>query len=120
MLKTVIVPSKINAHFCIIKTRIRIKRMKHIVPYIFTWVLLTINSHYLAAQGWLQRYGNGSDNTSAQAMERTADGGYLFCGTSDNSSRLYLVKTDAEGPLAGTLIVTILSVDVDANGSTAG
>ena len=102
MLKTVIVPSKINAHFCIIKTRIRIKRMKHIVPYIFTWVLLTINSHYLAAQGWLQRYGNGSDNTSAQAMERTADGGYLFCGTSDNSSRLYLVKTDAEGSVLAT------------------
>ena len=97
MAKTVIVQPEINSHFCIIKTEIRKKRMKRIIPYILTWVLLTINSSYLAAQGWLQRYGNGSDNTSAQAMERTTDGGLFFCGSSDNSSRLFLVKTDAEG-----------------------
>jgi uncharacterized repeat protein (TIGR01451 family) len=89
-------------HFCIIKTRFNKKRMKNIVLFITTWVLLTINSSLLSAQGWLQRYGNDSDNTSAQAMERTADGGYFFCGSSDNSSRLYLVKTDAEGGVLAT------------------
>ena len=102
MLKTVIVDSEMNAHFCIIKTRNDKKYMKHIVLYILTSVLLTIINTSLAAQGWLQRYGNGTDNTSAQAMERTADGGYFFCGGSDNSSRLYLVKTDAEGRILAT------------------
>ncbi|MBL7814611.1 MAG: T9SS type A sorting domain-containing protein [Saprospiraceae bacterium] len=71
--------------------------MKRIHFYILIGVLLTINSSRLTAQSWLQRYGNDSDNTSAQAMEKTADGGYFFCGSSDNSSRLFLVKTDAEG-----------------------
>ena len=102
MIKTVIAASKINAHLCIIKTRNSNKLMKHIGLYILTMVLLTVNSTYLAAQGWLQRYGNGSDNTSAQAMERTADGGYFFCGSSDNSTRLFLVKTDGEGIVLAT------------------
>jgi hypothetical protein len=94
---SVIVQLKMNAHLCIIKARINKKRMKHIVLHILILVLLTLNSANLTAQAWLQRYGNGMDNASAQAMERTADGGYFFCGSSDNSSRLFLVKTDAEG-----------------------
>lgn len=102
MAKTVIVSSKINPHFCIIKTEISKKLMKRIILYILTWVLLTVNSSYLAAQGWLQRYSNGGDNTSAQAIERTTDGGFFFCGSSDNSSRIYLVKTDAEGVVLAT------------------
>ncbi len=102
MAKTVIVPSKINMHLCIIKADKRKNYMKRIIPYILTWVLLTVNSFNLTAQAWLQRYGNGSDNTSAQAMERTADGGFFFCGTSDNSSLLYLTKTDAEGIVLAT------------------
>ena len=102
MLKSVIVQTKIMSHFCIIKEEIRKKRMNRILIYILTWVLLTITPSYLAAQAWLQRYSNGNDNTSAQAMDRTADGGYFFCGSSDNSSRLVLVKTDAEGGILAT------------------
>ena len=102
MRKTVIVLVKTNIHLCIIKTRKSKKYMKHIVLYLLTLVLLTVNSSYLAAQSWLQRYGNGNDNTSAQAMEKTDDGGYFFCGSSDNSTRLYLVKTDAEGGILAT------------------
>jgi Secretion system C-terminal sorting domain len=102
MRKNVIVQAKINLHLCIIKEEIRKKRMKRIIPCILTLVLLTLNSPFLAAQAWLQRYSNGSDNTSAQAMERTTDGGFFFCGSSDNSSRLFLVKTDAEGAVLAT------------------
>ena len=102
MPKSVIAHAKMKTHLCIIKTGISKKRMKHIILYILTLVLLAMNSTNLAAQSWLQRYGDGLDNTSAQAMERTADGGYFFCGGSDNSSRLYLVKTDAEGRILAT------------------
>ena len=97
MLKSVIVYSRMKTHLCIIKTGISKIHMKKSILYILTLVLLIVNNSFLAAQSWLQRYGDGLDNTSAQAMERTADGGYFFCGGSDNSSRLYLVKTDAEG-----------------------
>ncbi len=56
----------------------------------------------LSAQGWLQRYGISSERTSAQAIARTADNGYIFCGYSDGGTQLYIVKTDPEGGVLST------------------
>ena len=105
-----VIADRINAsHICNIKTQKRkkirnkvLKRMKNLI-YIFTWVWLFVGaiSSAQAQSGWLKRYGN-SDNTSAQAVARTADGGYFFCGFSEGSTRLYLVKTDAEGSVLAT------------------
>jgi hypothetical protein len=56
----------------------------------------------LSAQGWLQRYGTSTERTTAQAIARTADNGYLFCGYSDGGTQLYIVKTDPEGGVLST------------------
>lgn len=96
MIKNVIVGLQTLPHFCIKKQRFK-SDMKKFVLFILTWVWLTLRTDDLAAQGWLQRYGSATENASVHAMIRTADGGYFLAGISDGSTRLYLVKTDAEG-----------------------
>lgn len=83
-------------HLCTIKALQHANKglkMKKFV--LLLWVLFSV--HQVFAQGWLQRYGNRSDNTSFQAIAPTQDGGYFQAGYANGSTQLYLVKTDAEG-----------------------
>ncbi len=74
------------------------KKMKFATALLLTFSILS----NLSAQGWLQRYGTSSERTSAQAVARTADNGYIFCGYSDGGTQLYIVKTDPEGGVLAT------------------
>jgi hypothetical protein len=91
----------IPSHICIIKRKI--ERNMNRKSKIATALLLTFSIlSNLSAQGWLQRYGTSSERTSAQAVVRTADNGYIFCGYSDGGTQLYIVKTDPEGGILST------------------
>ena len=49
---------------------------------------------------WTQIYGNDADSESGNSVEQTTDGGYVVGGTkkyADNTSDMYLVKTNAIG-----------------------
>jgi uncharacterized repeat protein (TIGR01451 family) len=101
MKNNVIVSSQILSHICIIKRKIERNMNKKLI--IATALLLTFGIlSNLSAQGWLQRYGTSSERTSAQAVARTADNGYIFCGFSDGGTQLYVVKTDPEGVVQTT------------------
>ena len=83
-------------HLCIIKAlQDANKGLKMKKFVLILWVLFSVQCVF--AQGWLQRYGNRSDNTSFQAIAPTQDGGYFQVGYTNGSTQLYLVKTDAEG-----------------------
>jgi hypothetical protein len=101
MKNNVIVQSQNASHICIIKRKIERdmnKKMKFATALLLTFSILS----NLSAQGWLQRYGTSSERTSAQAIARTADNGYIFCGYSDGGTQLYVVKTDPEGGVLTT------------------
>jgi hypothetical protein len=101
MKNNVIVQPQIPSHICIIKRKIERdmnKKMKFATALLLTFSILS----NLSAQGWLQRYGTSSERTSAQAVARTADNGYIFCGYSDGGTQLYIVKTDPEGGVLTT------------------
>jgi hypothetical protein len=101
MKNNVIVQPQILSHICIIKRKIERdmnKKLKLATALLLTFSILS----NLSAQGWLQRYGISSERTSAQAIARTADNGYIFCGFSDGGTQLYIVKTDPEGVVMTT------------------
>ena len=101
MKNTVIVPLFISPHICIIKRKAGLNMNRKLT--IATAFLLTfgvLSNGF--AQGWLQRYGASTERTSAQAVVRTADNGFMFCGYSDGGTQLYIVKTDPEGSVLTT------------------
>jgi uncharacterized repeat protein (TIGR01451 family) len=101
MKNNVIVQLPLVAHLCNIKRKIERnmnKKMRYATALLLVFSILS----NLTAQGWLQRYGTNSERTSAQAVARTADNGYIFCGYSDGGTQLYIVKTDPEGGVLAT------------------
>jgi uncharacterized repeat protein (TIGR01451 family) len=101
MKNNVIVTPRILSHICIIKRKIERNMNRKLIIATALLLVFGILSN-LSAQGWLQRYGTSSERTSAQAVARTADNGYIFCGYSDGGTQLYIVKTDPEGVVLTT------------------
>ncbi len=55
----------------------------------------------LTAQGWERTYGGGGQDV-AKGLARTPDGGYIMAGYYGSTTRVYLIKTDADGDLQWT------------------
>lgn len=53
---------------------------------------------HVAAQGWERTYGGGGQDV-VKGLARTPDGGYIMAGYYSGITRIYLIKTDADGDL---------------------
>ncbi len=65
--------------------------------YTFTFLLVLI-AGLASGQGWERVYG-GSGQDVANGITQTPDGGYIMTGSYNADTRVYLLKTDANGEL---------------------
>ncbi|MCC6280271.1 MAG: T9SS type A sorting domain-containing protein [Saprospiraceae bacterium] len=65
--------------------------------YTFTFILVLI-AGLASGQGWERVYG-GSGQDVANGVTQTPDGGYILTGSYNADTRVYLLKTDANGEL---------------------
>lgn len=66
--------------------------------YLYIIAVLLLSTLQANSQGWERIYG-GSGQDGLRALAVTSDGGYILAGSYNGNSRVFLVKTDAEGKL---------------------
>lgn len=93
--------STVALHFCIVKQKLIHSPM---FKYIFTSLFL-LWTGIAGAQGWERVYG-GSGGDAANGLALSPDGGYVMAGYYNGISRIYLLKTDADGDLQWTKFFT--------------
>jgi len=93
--------SMITPHFCIVKQKL-IQALMY--KYILTSLFL-LWTGIAGAQGWERVYG-GSGGDAANGLALSPDGGYVMAGYYNGISRIYLLKTDADGDLQWTKFFT--------------
>ncbi|MCC7507055.1 MAG: T9SS type A sorting domain-containing protein [Saprospiraceae bacterium] len=69
--------------------------------YFVLLFLLLSSAGLLTAQGWERTYGGGGQDV-AKGLALTPDGGYIMAGYYGSTTRVYLIKTDADGDLQWT------------------
>ena len=83
------------------------------VKHFFTLVLLfTIG--LLSGQGWERVFGGGGSD-AAYSITRAHDGGYVMAGYYGGLTRLYLIKTDADGNHQWEKIVALTKKEFSKN-----
>lgn len=80
--------------------------------YFVLLFLLLSSAGLLTAQGWERTYGGGGQDV-AKGIAITPDGGYIMAGYYGSTTRVYLIKTDADGDLQWTK--TIQAVQASGN-----
>lgn len=65
--------------------------------YLFTFLIMLF-AGLASGQGWERVYG-GSGQDAANGVTQTPDGGYIMTGSYNADTRVYLLKTDANGEL---------------------
>lgn len=87
-----------SSHFCTVERKqlrqyvIQTIMQKYL--YILSFLLLSVAQ--ANGQGWERIYG-GSGQDVARSIAATPDGGYILAGYYNGNSRIFLIKTDADG-----------------------
>ncbi len=85
-------------HFCTVER----KHLRHNViqtimqKYLYILSFLLLSVVQTNGQGWERIYG-GSGQDAARSIASTPDGGYIMAGYYNGNSRIFLIKTDADG-----------------------
>lgn len=64
--------------------------------YLYILTLLLLSAAPASGQGWERIYGGGGQD-AARSIAATPDGGYIMAGYYNGNSRIFLIKTDADG-----------------------
>ena len=84
-------------HFCTVERNFRRPVILSIMQkYLYILTLLLLSVAHVNGQGWERIYG-GSGQDAARSIASTPDGGYVMAGYYNGNSRIFLIKTDADG-----------------------
>jgi hypothetical protein len=88
-----------SPHLCTIERNFRRPVFISIMQkYIFILTLVLLSLAHANGQGWERIYG-GSGQDAARSLAATPDGGYIMAGYYNSNSRIFLIKTDADGKM---------------------
>jgi hypothetical protein len=87
-----------SPHFCTVE---RNQRRQYVIQtimqkYLYIVSIMLLSVAQVNGQGWERIYG-GSGQDIARSIAATPDGGYIMAGYYNGNSRIFLIKTDADG-----------------------
>jgi len=86
-------------HFCTVERNfLRPVILSIMQKYLYIFILTLLSVAQANGQGWERIFG-GSGQDAARSLASTPDGGYILAGYYNGNSRIYLIKTDADGKL---------------------
>jgi len=86
-----------SLHFCTVERNfLRPVILSIMQKYLYIFTLLLLCAAQANSQGWERIYG-GSGQDAARSLAATPDGGYIMAGYYNGNSRIFLIKTDANG-----------------------
>jgi len=86
-----------SLHFCTVERNFRRLVIQSIMQkYLYILTLLLLSVAQANGQGWERIYG-GSGQDAVRSLAPTPDGGYIMAGYYNGNSRIFLIKTDADG-----------------------
>ena len=90
---------QVAPHICTVKRNLTGHQVIRMLMYKYTFTFILVLIVGLASgQGWERVYG-GSGQDAANGVTQTPDGGYIMTGSYNADTRVYLLKTDANGDL---------------------
>jgi uncharacterized repeat protein (TIGR01451 family) len=90
---------QVAPHICTVKRNLTGHQVIRMLMYKYTFTFILVLIAGLASgQGWERVYG-GSGQDAANGVTQTPDGGYIMTGSYNADTRVYLLKTDANGDL---------------------
>ncbi len=97
MQKFVFQPSCTSPHFCTVERNfLRPVILSIMQKYLYILTLIVLTAVQANGQGWERIFG-GSGQDAARSLAATPDGGYIMAGYYNGTSRIFLIKTDANG-----------------------
>ena len=90
---------QLSPHICTVKRNLTGHQVIRMLMYKYTFTFMLVLIAALASgQGWERVY-DGSGQDAANGLALTPDGGYILTGSYNADTRVYLLKTDANGDL---------------------
>lgn len=92
-------PAIPSPHFCTVERNFK----RHVIhpimqKYLYILTFIVLSAAQANGQGWERIFG-GSGQDAARSIASTPDGGYILAGSYNGNSRIFLIKTDADGRL---------------------
>lgn len=90
---------QVPLHICIVNLNLKQSQIIRMLMYKYFFALIImLFAGLVSGQGWERVY-SGSGQDVANGLTQTPDGGYILTGSYNADTRVYLLKTDANGEL---------------------